>query len=236
GQRDAEHSRQIDVTDTPLGERFHVPAQHHETQRTDQRDRQAAGRRGGHRLLHGYAVPGQEGHGQRTAADADDCRNPTNHPAGGGQSGLARYLAVGLGAQIEAHLDGDADGEHANDLLQQRTLQRQGGQRTEYAADQNAQAQPDEDQPAHRATAVVLANRADRGERDGGQRGADRQVGEHFGRHALGGEAEDQHRDDDHPATDPEQAGQHTGASTKYEIEREYHDSPHDESGMVANP
>jgi hypothetical protein len=75
-----------------------------------------------------------------------------------------------------------------------------------------------DDLPAHRAVAVVGAHAGDRGDDDGGHRGAERQVHGVLGRKALRREQHEQQRHDGQPAADAEQAGDEAGEAAEQRI------------------
>ena len=223
GCRDAEHGRQIDEAQTPVGQLRFVPADHHETQRPGDRDRQAARRGSCHRLLHRHAAPGQVGYRQRPAANAENRRRPADHHAHQRQLRPSRRLAGGLGPQVEPHLHRHRQGEHTDDLLQHRPLDRRGSQAAQGGAKEDAKGHPQHHRPAHRTLAVMGENGIDRGENDGSQGRTDGQMGEDFLRESLRAETEYQHRYDDQPAAHAKQPGQHSGEAAKQQIQQKLH-------------
>ncbi|MNT20956.1 hypothetical protein D3C72_1562780 [compost metagenome] len=177
-------------------------------------------------MLHRHTAPGQEWHGQRTAANAENRRSPANHAAGHGQTEFARHGSAGLGFDLQRQLRGDHQGENTNELLQVGAGNRFGRQRAKPGTDQNADGHPHEDRPTHGATAVMLAYRVDRGKDDRRQGGTHRQVREDRRIEPLGLEAEHQHRDDDDPAAHAKQPGEYTCTGAERQIEQKFHGCP----------
>ncbi|MNG30436.1 hypothetical protein D3C84_1160520 [compost metagenome] len=72
----------------------------------------------------------------------------------------------------------------------------------------------------------MLADRIDRGKYDCRQGRADRQVREDRRIEPLQLETVNQHRNDNDPAADAEQPGQHTCAGAERQIEQKFHAHP----------
>ena len=223
GEDDAEQGRQIDEAQTPLGQAGMAPAGVEVAEAARQRDGDAAGGGGRDGVAHRHAVPAEVRHCQGAPADAKQRRHPADDGAGDAGADRTRQMAFRLGSEVEPHLHGHGPGEAADDDVEGAGAEQVGRHAAEPGADQHADRQPTDDQPVDGARLFMHPQRAEAGEDHGGQRGAEREMGDDIGGDPLGMVGEDQHRHYDEPPPDPEQPRQYAREGPQQQITHKQH-------------
>lgn len=223
GEHDAEQRRQVDESDAPLGQIGAAPARIEVAEAARHGDGDAAGGRSRHGVAHGHRVPAEVGHRHGAATDAEQGGEPADDGSRDAGPDGAGQMALRLGPEVEPHLQRHGPGEAADDDVEGAGAQQVGGHATEPGTDQHAGAESADHHPVHRTGLLVRPQGANAGEDHGGQGGAKREVGDDLGGDPLCVKTQDQHGDDDEPATDAEQPSQHARKGPQYQIPHKQH-------------
>ena len=199
----------------------------HPVQSTGNGDRQAAGSRCAHRLLHPHVAPAQIGNRQSSTADSENRRRPADTAPGNAQPCDAGNITTGLGVDLVKHLQAHQNHENTDQQFQRSPAHQGRGPGANQGTGHNPRGHGPEQIPAHGTVLVVGANGADRGKDNGRQRGANRQMGNNVRIDSLQTKAEHQHRHDDQPAANAKQARDGARQGAKGQIRCYYIEKGH---------